>query len=265
MAFDWFTFTAQLINFVLLLVLLRVFLYRPVLSIMDEREKRLSGIWYEAERARDEAQTESERLAHERRELEAGRLARLRAIEDEADELLNRRLAEVEAEAAASRRHHQVIAEESRQQTVEWLRERSARLLVDELRSSLLELADSDLERRTIDVFSTRMRNLDAQQLSELRSAASTRELIVTTAFVLSESERAEVTALVNEILGTRARVQPDFRQGDRLLFGIELTVGAVRVSATGSQRMESLAAEFSRALAQLAAQQDSRVSRATE
>ena len=44
MAFDWFAFSAQLLNFVLLLVLLRVFLYRPVLSIMDQRAKQLTGM-----------------------------------------------------------------------------------------------------------------------------------------------------------------------------------------------------------------------------
>ena len=142
------------------------------------------------------------------------------------------------------------------------LRERSARLLVDELRSSLAELADSELELRTLAVFATRLRNLDPQQLSELHSAASTQRPVVTTAFEPGPDGRTEITGLLRELLG--AEIEPEFRRSDRLLFGVELTVGALRVSASGSQRLESLEAEFRRALTDLAAETDTREHRGT-
>ena len=253
MSFDWFTFIAQLVNFVLLLVLLRVFLYRPVLNIMDQREKQLAGTWEEAEQARSEARAEAERLAAERRRLETERLERLDTIEAEAGQLLTRRLAEVDTEAAASRRRHRIATEEGREQTVQQLRERSARLLIDELRASLGELADSELEQRTIAVFAARLRNLEPGQLSELRSAAGSHTPVVTTAFDPGPDGRTEITALLREVLDVEA--EPEFRQSDRLLFGIELLVGAQRVSASGSQRLESLDAAFNQVLVELIAQ----------
>jgi len=39
MLFDWFTFAAQLLNFIILVWLLKRFLYRPVLKAIDDREK----------------------------------------------------------------------------------------------------------------------------------------------------------------------------------------------------------------------------------
>lgn len=250
MTFDWFTLIAQLINFGLLLVLLRVFLYRPVLNIMEQRENRLRETWAEAEQARSEASAEAERLAAQWSGLEAERLQRLNAVEDEARQLLGRRLAEVEAEVAASRRRHLAAVEEGREQAVERLRERSARLLVDELRASLAELAGSDLEQRTIAVFGQRLRDLEPQQLKALRSSAQADTPTITTAFDPGADGRNELTALLHEVLGPDT--EPEFRQSERLLFGVELIVGAQRMSVSGSQRMESLATAFNRALSEL-------------
>ena len=80
MTFDWFTFIAQLINFALLLVLLRVFLYRPVLDVMEQREKQLTDLWQAAEAARGDAATALKKLEAEKHDLSEKRLERLNRI-----------------------------------------------------------------------------------------------------------------------------------------------------------------------------------------
>ena len=41
MLIDWFTFIAQVVNFLILMLLLKRFLYRPILSAIDAREQRI--------------------------------------------------------------------------------------------------------------------------------------------------------------------------------------------------------------------------------
>jgi F-type H+-transporting ATPase subunit b len=43
MKINWFTFIAQIINFLILVWLLRHFLYKPILNAVDEREKKIAG------------------------------------------------------------------------------------------------------------------------------------------------------------------------------------------------------------------------------
>jgi len=66
MTIDWFTLLAQLFNFALLLVLLRVFLYRPVLATMRRREELAMSALQGARELQAEAEAQ-------RRELEAAR------------------------------------------------------------------------------------------------------------------------------------------------------------------------------------------------
>ena len=42
MAIDWVTVSAQIVNFLLLVWLLKRFLYQPVLSAMDRREQDIA-------------------------------------------------------------------------------------------------------------------------------------------------------------------------------------------------------------------------------
>ena len=49
MLIDWFTVIAQLINFVILLLLLKRFLYGPILKAVDAREKRIADQIKDAE------------------------------------------------------------------------------------------------------------------------------------------------------------------------------------------------------------------------
>ena len=49
MEFDLFTFSAQIVNFIVLVVLLRIFLYKRIIDAMDKREERIASRLQEAE------------------------------------------------------------------------------------------------------------------------------------------------------------------------------------------------------------------------
>ena len=43
MSIDWFTFTAQIINFLVLVWLLSHFLYKPIVNAMNDRQARIAA------------------------------------------------------------------------------------------------------------------------------------------------------------------------------------------------------------------------------
>ncbi len=62
MSIDWITVVAQLLNFLVLVWLLKRFLYRPILDGIDAREVEISTRMAEATEARKKAEAEVQKL-----------------------------------------------------------------------------------------------------------------------------------------------------------------------------------------------------------
>jgi F-type H+-transporting ATPase subunit b len=76
MLIDWFTVGAQVVNFLILVWLLKRFLYKPILHAIDERERRIAKELAdadtrktEAEKERDEFQKRNDEFDEQREEL----------------------------------------------------------------------------------------------------------------------------------------------------------------------------------------------------
>jgi F0F1-type ATP synthase, subunit b len=75
MLIDWFTVGAQGLNFLILVWLMKRFLYRPILHAIDEREKRIAAELSDAEATKAEAQKSGTNLSIKRRIRPAARRA----------------------------------------------------------------------------------------------------------------------------------------------------------------------------------------------
>lgn len=143
---DVFTVAAQLINFALLLWLLKKLLYAPVLATMERRRARIAAEQQQAQAAKASA----EQLAGEYRErlaaldgLEAERRA---TLQRELDSERSRQLDAIRREAEAARAQAQArLAQEQAHQAGELRRALEQRLLTA-CRHALNELAACGLE-----------------------------------------------------------------------------------------------------------------------
>lgn len=98
---DWRLLIAQLVNFAILFVLLRRFLYRPILQGLTERRERIAKGLADAEAAsvrRREIDLERQEVLHR---AESERRAMLEAAANDAEALRHQRAAAAEAEGAA--------------------------------------------------------------------------------------------------------------------------------------------------------------------
>ncbi len=55
MLIDWFTVVAQIVNFLILVWLLKRFLYKPILDALDAREKKIAKELADADLKKTEA------------------------------------------------------------------------------------------------------------------------------------------------------------------------------------------------------------------
>lgn len=240
MSIDWFTFAAQLLNFILLLWLLKRFLYKPILNAIAAREKRISAELENAAEVRSEAQQQSERFQRKNEEIDRQRAALLEKARQEA-QLEYQRLVEKAREDSDEfgRKRMQAL-----QHGVENLNQSIARRVQREVfaisRKILVELASESLEERMTAAFITRLRAPQAGQESSLPSViGSDGPLLVRSAFELPQQQRDSIQSALNEIgaadIDVRFETEPD------LVSGIELLANGHKLAWSISDYLASL------------------------
>src|SRR6185503_2040773 len=77
MLIDWFTVSAQVVNFLILVWLLKRFLYKPILNAIDAREKRIAAELADADTKKADAKKERDEFLHKNEEFDQQRAALL--------------------------------------------------------------------------------------------------------------------------------------------------------------------------------------------
>src|ERR1700677_4253344 len=84
MLIDWFTVSAQAVNFLILVWLMKRFLYKPILNAIDAREQRIAAELADADAKKAEAQKERDEFQHKNEEFDQQQAALLDKATDEA-------------------------------------------------------------------------------------------------------------------------------------------------------------------------------------
>ena len=156
MTIDWITVAAQLLNFLVLVWLLKRFLYRPILDGIDARESEIANRMSEASRVQDKAKST---VTHYQAKLDTLQEEQSRSLDrahqeamTERDELLNDARQRIREEhSAAKRQQHEQAVE-----YVAQLHRDSAQTLLSVIRKALQEMSDETLEERlTLHALST--------------------------------------------------------------------------------------------------------------
>src|SRR5512135_1691282 len=100
---DWFTVIAQIINFLILVALLKRFLYGPIVRAMDRREEEIASRLDAAAKKSVDAEQERERYETLARELAEAREEMRAGAREEAEELREDLLEKAREEVGRSR------------------------------------------------------------------------------------------------------------------------------------------------------------------
>jgi len=238
---DWFTVVAQVINFLILVWLLKHFLYQPILDAIDARETRIAAELADADAKKAEATQERDTFQHKNDEFDRQRAALLSQATDEAKAERQRLMDEARqvAEALSAKRM------ETLRTDVHNLNQAISRRTQQEVfaiaRKALTDLASTSLEERLGEVFTRRLRELDARAKDDLASALNTASapVLVRSAFELPTEQRAAIQQALNETFS--AEIQVRFETAPDVISGIELTTNGQKVAWSIADYLASL------------------------
>ncbi|MCK9515810.1 MAG: F0F1 ATP synthase subunit delta [Ottowia sp.] len=242
MSIDWVTVLAQLANFLLLVWLLKRFLYRPILAGIDAREAEIARRMSAADEAREQARAAEQEYQRLREKLSAIREEKvaeaLRATEHEREQLLAEARAQREQEHRDWRRH----LEREREEFVQRLQRAGATTLLELTRKALHELAGESLEAAIARQLGQRLTPMAA----ELGAAAGpVRQATVSTQQPLPAEAQAHLTAELKRALpGAEPRFVVDAEQSP----GVIIQAGGARLDWTIASYMDEFNAALTRA-----------------
>ena len=241
MLIDWFTVIAQAVNFVILMWLLKRFLYGPILSAIDAREQRIAAELADADSKKAEAQRERDQFQKKNQEFEQQRAALLSQATGEAKAERARLLDQARQAADAMRARQEEALRIEQQSLSEALSHRARDEVFAIARKALADLAGATLEERMTEVFLRRLRGLDKAGIARMKSTleASSSPRLVRTAFILPPAQRAAIEAVVKDTLGSETPVQ--FATAPDLVSGIEISANGQKLAWTIADYLTSL------------------------
>jgi len=243
MQIDWLTVAAQIVNFLILVYLLKRFLYKPVTDAMARREERVAARLNESEEREEQAEHERERLHQRLEELEQRRDRIMQQARDEAEEERRRLMDEAREQSDAARKRWQQQAEDEKGRFLDDLRHRTLEGFETLARKALADLAEAQLEAQMVRAFVARLREIDEDSRRALAegAAADGDDLIVTTSFELDDSGRESLTDAIQQQLGSDMGIS--YQQSPDLLCGVELRAGGRRLGWTLADYLDRLEA----------------------
>jgi F-type H+-transporting ATPase subunit b len=214
------------VNFLVLVYLLKRFLYGPIVNAMDRREKRVTDRLRDAEEREAAADL---RASHFERKSKGLDQRRDQLIEEAGEEAAQHRTQLMEAarcEVAEAGQRWREELEREQESLLDGLRSQLAIGVAAAARRALQDLASVDLEQRIVSVFHDRLGKLDAAERLRLADAiqgsdATGEPMSVVTAFELSKDQRDALRQALEEQVGQS--VELGFSVSAELISGIEL------------------------------------------
>ncbi|MFZ2235766.1 MAG: hypothetical protein WBP11_13430 [Dokdonella sp.] len=256
MLIDWFTVAAQALNFVILLWLMKRFLYAPILHALDAREQRIAAELKDADAKKTEANKQREEFE--------GKNA---AFDQQRAELLSKATDEVKSQARAMLDIARKTADDwttKRQEVLRSQADELGRAIEDSARNEVLaitrkalqELATTDLESSMVAIFMQRLSALDGQAKEDLVAALKTASPpTISSALALPTKHQKAIQKMVSESFSSdtplRFEIRPD------LVCGIELSANGQLVSWNVDGYLLSL----KKAIAQIASERKTQTS----
>jgi F-type H+-transporting ATPase subunit b len=238
---DWFTIVAQALNFLILVWLMKRFLYKPVLNAIDEREKRIAAELANADAKKAEAQKEHDEFQQKNTEFDQQRAALLTKATGEAQAERQRLLDEARKAAVDLNSKRQEALRNEEQALRQAIRRRTQQEVFAIARKALTDLATTSLEERMGEVFTRRLREMDGKAKEGLAEALKTASdpAVVRSTFDLPAEQRAAIQNALNETFSAEIRVR--FETSPDLVSGIEITTNGQKLAWSIADYLASL------------------------
>ena len=241
MNINWFTVIAQVLNFFILVWLLKRYLYKPILQAVDDREKKITAQLNDAEAKKAEAKKEQDEFKKKNEEFDNQKKELMDKVIADSNEERQKLLEEAKKQAEALSGKLAKASEEAQENLNHELAEKTQKEVFAITRKALADIASLSLEEQSVNTFIKRLNESKDEEKKQFTEAfkSNSNAILVRSAFELSAKQQGEVNEAVDVILGTKTQLQ--FKTMPELISGIELTTNGYKLAWSFSEYLNSL------------------------
>ena len=227
----------QILNFAIIFVVLRVWVYKPILGLLERRRQRIAQGLEDARvaaEARANAEKEAQAILGQ---AQADANQRVRESAERAEQVAREIHAAAEKDAAAVREAAAGEAEQARSAALGELRGQVAALAIAAAQKLIGESLDEKRQRHLVEEFFSGIK--DGRVLVLEGEALQGASAEVTSALPLTEAEQATVSKQLAKPLGAGASLS--FRVDPAILGGLVIRVGDKVIDGSVAGKLEGL------------------------
>lgn len=246
MFINWFTVVAQIINFLILVWLLKRYLYKPILKAVEEREKRIASQLEDAKEKEADANKERDTFQKKNEEFDRDRNKMMDKASADAEKEKQRLLEE-------ARNHYKDLSaklekalEEKKSQLKSEIKSKTQNEVFAIARKTLNDLASRDLEEQMINVFISRLKAQNDEEKNKFKDAfkEANESIVVNSSFELKQEQQSEIEAVLKDITENEPKL--NFETSANILGGIELSANGYKVSWSIDEYLGSIEKQLS-------------------
>ncbi len=240
MKINWFTVIAQVINFLILVWLLKKFLYKPILNAIDEREKKIRDQLKDADDKKAVAQKEQDDFKKKNEDFDQQKKELMGKAVADANTQKQQLMDAAKKEADDLRTKMEKATKEKQENDNLQVTEKIQHQVFAITRKALTDIASISLEEQSVNTFVKHLTALKDDEKKQLIDTfkANANTILVRSAFDLSAKQQGEINNEVNILLSADAHLQ--FKTTPEIISGIELSTNGYKLSWSFSEYLNS-------------------------
>ena len=246
---DWFVFFAQIVNFLILVYLLKRFLYGRIIKAMDTREAKIAARFEEAEALRKEAEKSAILFEEKNKALSEKQEELLNQVVQAADNRRKELMEKARQDVDAVRERWQDTILREKDSFLQDLRQRAGKQIYVITRRLLTDMADADLEERMVSVFLKRVESLNDTEKNTLKESIvqADKGIIIQSAFSISPPLREKIQEALRRFSDGMPEIS--YETTPEIVSGVELRAHGHKLAWSLGDYLETLEEGFAHAL----------------
>lgn len=230
MQFDTTTFVLEILNFLVLLWLLKRFFYKPVQAAIAARQRKVQEVLDAARAEKADAEKLREQYQQYLQAWEQERVTKLLALEQSLQDERNRQLGKIQLAAADEKARLDACCEQEKQTLQHELQTQARQEALEFLSQLMRRLSSPTLDAHIAQLLVEDLKSLDADRRDALKNATreANGQIEVQSATPLSDTIldalRAQLQSVMDMPIDIKLTTSPE------LLGGIRLGVGSLRL-----------------------------------
>ena len=231
MNINWNTVFFQIINFLIIVWILKKYLFKPVLSAMDKREKIIQDRLKEAEKVKLNAENERKRLEQEILDLEKSKKNVMAETYKTAEKEHALMIKTFNAEMIGKRQafNEQMLNERDMLQNS--IKEITGKAIVQTVSDALQNLTNINIQNLIIDGFIEKIQEGKIRKAQEVKKFYTKNKIIyVQSSFKLSVKQKTSIKQAFMKLMNIRS-INVEFKTDESILCGLEIVCTPMLIS----------------------------------